>query len=135
MKMASEHTARAGVFSLLDDVRPTPGGISSRTLASSETLRVVVMVLDTGQELTTHQSPREVLVQVARGTCEFTLEGKPWRLKAGECILMRPDKPHAVRATAECTLVLVMVEPRPPAARRPRGKKPSTALSGRAPAK
>lgn len=107
-KRGAAETGRGQVFhpaGLLPAAKETT---SSRTLLHTEELRVVVMELDSGQELTAHQSPRRVLVQVLKGRCSFQMEAEWRELQTGDLVHLPPNLVHAVRAQEACTLLLTM---------------------------
>ena len=72
--------------------------IVSRVLVERDTGNVTLFAFDQGQELREHTAPFDAFVQVLEGTAEITISGKPFKLVAGEVILMPANQPHAVRA-------------------------------------
>ena len=84
------------VISLAQETQFAPNGIVSRTVLRTPTARVVLFGFAEGQELTEHTSTQQALVQVLSGECEFSLGGKPQKLKAGDFLQMPPNLPHAV---------------------------------------
>ena len=93
-----------------------PAGIVSRTVLQSPGLRVVLLAFAEGQELTEHSSSRRALIQVLGGRCEFQLAGKWLSLGAGSLVHLPPDAPHALRATADCSVLLTLASPAKPRA-------------------
>ncbi len=104
--------AKAGkVISLPSETQFAPNGIVSRTLLRTGTARVVLFGFSDGQELTEHTSTQAALVQVISGECEFTLEGQPHPLKAGDFLYMPPGAPHAVKALGQFSMLLTLLKP------------------------
>src|SRR5262249_44628270 len=101
----------AGTVSLPTETQFTNNGIVSRTLLRTATSRVVLFGFAQGQELTEHTSTQEALVQILSGECEFSLDGEPRRLKAGDLLFMPPHLPHAVRATEQFSMLLTLSKP------------------------
>ncbi len=101
----------AKVLSLAGETRFAPNGIVSRTLLRTANCRVVLFGFAEGQELTEHTSTQDALVQVLSGECEFSLDGKPQTLKAGDLLYMPPNLPHAVLATTQFSMLLTLTRP------------------------
>lgn len=107
----------AAMLSPHDVVTAAPGGILTRTLLDSGRARLVLFTMDEGQELTEHSTPCRAIVQLWRGACELTVEGRTHRLAAGDLMHLPPAAPHAVRATEPLVFLLTLV--REGAAKRP----------------
>lgn len=104
--------SRSGaVLSLPDETQYAPNGIVSRTLLRTEGSRTVLFGFAAGQELTEHTSTQQALIQILSGSCEFSLAGKPHSLKAGDLVYMPPHLPHAVKATAQFSMLLTLTKP------------------------
>lgn len=71
---------------------------------------VAILAFEAGQQLDTHLAPTEVMVTVLEGEIEFTMDGKPNELKAGEFLLMGQDVPHSVLAKTDAKVLLVKVK-------------------------
>jgi len=99
------------VISLAQETQFAPNGIVSRTLLRTPTARVVLFGFSEGQELTEHTSTQQAMVQVLSGECEFSLGGKPHKLKAGDFLHMPPNLPHAVKATGQFSMLLTLLKP------------------------
>jgi quercetin dioxygenase-like cupin family protein len=99
------------VLSLANETQYAPNGIVSRTLLRTANLRTVLFGFAEGQELTEHTSTQHALIQILSGECEFSLSGKPHRLKAGDLIYMPPNLPHAVKATQQFSMLLTLSKP------------------------
>ena len=93
-----------------------PSGIVSRTLLRTPTTRVVLLGFAEGHELSEHTSTSQALIQVLSGRCEFSLDGKPHSLKAGDLLHMPPNLPHAVKATEKFSMLLTLLKPAGPTA-------------------
>ncbi len=104
-------TAEEKILSLADETRFAPNGIVSRTLLRTATSRVVLFGFAEGQELTEHTSTQHAVIQILSGECEFNLAGKPHHLKSGDLLYMPPNLPHALKATAEFSMLLTLSKP------------------------
>ncbi|HHY86900.1 MAG TPA: cupin domain-containing protein [Verrucomicrobia bacterium] len=106
---------KGSVLSLEKETRFAANGIVSRTLLRTETMRVVLFGFAEGQELTEHTSTQQAIVQILSGECEFSLDGKPHVLRAGDLVYMPPNLRHAVRALTQFSMLLTLSKPAPAA--------------------
>jgi quercetin dioxygenase-like cupin family protein len=96
------------IVSLARDTRFAPNGIVSRVLLQTPAARVVLFGFAPGQELTEHTSTSHAFIQILSGACEFSLNGQPHPLKAGDALYMPPHLPHAVKATEQFSMLLTL---------------------------
>jgi quercetin dioxygenase-like cupin family protein len=85
------------------------GAIVSRTIVDKPTGTVTLFAFDQGQALSEHTAPFDALVHVLDGEGELTIEGKPFRLTAGQALIMPAHKPHAVTAVERFKMLLTMI--------------------------
>ncbi len=85
------------------------GAVVSREIVSQKTGTVTLFAFDEGQGLSEHTAPFDALVFVLDGEAEITIAGTPFRVRAGEMILMPAHKPHALKATRRFKMMLVMI--------------------------
>jgi quercetin dioxygenase-like cupin family protein len=104
-------TAEEKILSLAGETRFAPNGIVSRTLLRTANSRIVLFGFTEGQELTEHTSTQHAVIQILSGECEFSLAGKPHHLKGGDLLYMPPHLPHAVKATADFSMLLTLSKP------------------------
>jgi quercetin dioxygenase-like cupin family protein len=103
----------AKILSLAEETQFAPNGIVSRTLLRTGNSRAVLFGFAAGQELTEHTSTQHAIIQALSGECEFSLEGKPHHLTAGDLLYMPPNMPHAVKAVTQFSMLLTLVKPQP----------------------
>ena len=103
--------AREKILSLPDETQFAADGIVSRTLLRTAHSRVVLFGFAAGQELSEHTSTQQAIVQILSGEAEFSLAGKPHAVKAGDLVYMPPSLPHAVRATTQFSMLLLLSRP------------------------
>jgi quercetin dioxygenase-like cupin family protein len=94
---------------LNDLVAYQEGAVVSKTLIKKAKGTVTVFAFDHDQGLSEHSAPFAALVQVIDGEAEITISGKPYRVKAGEMIILPADQPHAVKAPTRFKMVLTMI--------------------------
>src|SRR5215472_2791301 len=102
----------AKVLELTAETQFAPNGIVSRTLLRTANSRAVLFGFSEGQELTEHTSTQHALIQILSGECEFSLDGKPHLLKAGDVLYMPPNLRHAVKATKQFSMLLTLSKPK-----------------------
>ena len=92
-----------------DQVSYQDGAVVSRIILKRETGNVTLFAFDTGQELSEHTTPYDALVQVVDGEAAITIAGRPYRLGAGDMILMPAHQPHALKAVSRFKMLLTMI--------------------------
>lgn len=94
-------------FAELVDRRP--GEIVSKTLVQNPSVSLTLFAFDKGEEISTHRSDGDALVFALEGTGEIVVDGKSFRLQAGDSILMPAKKPHSVLAVEPFKMFLAVV--------------------------
>lgn len=97
------------VSRLVDLVSYQDGAVVSRMVLKRETGTVTLFAFDAGQELSEHTTPYDALVQVVDGEAAITVAGRPYRVRAGEMILMPAHQPHALKAISRFKMLLTMI--------------------------
>ena len=103
----SESSAHLG---LIDALPVQTEATTSRVVVNNDLLRVVYFAFDTGELLTSHSSPRAVVVQLLSGEMRFTVEDTEHHMLPGDTIYLAPGAVHALVADAPSHLSLVMVD-------------------------
>jgi len=85
------------------------GAVVSRMILKRETGNVTLFAFDTGQELSEHTTPYDALVQIVDGEAVITIAGRPYRLRAGDMVLMPAHQPHALKAVSRFKMLLTMI--------------------------
>jgi quercetin dioxygenase-like cupin family protein len=85
------------------------GAVVSRVVLKRDTGSVTFFAFDAGQELSEHTTPYDALVQVLEGEVALTIAGQPYRLGAGDMIIMPARQPHAVKAISRFKMLLTMI--------------------------
>lgn len=101
--------APAEALAVLDMAAYQPASVVSRVVLRRATGNVTLFAFDQGQELSEHTAPFDALAHVLEGEAEITIAGQPFRLGAGQMILMPANRPHAVRALARFKMMLIMI--------------------------
>jgi quercetin dioxygenase-like cupin family protein len=94
------------------DVRPLGASLASSktaTLAKTDQLELIRLVLPAGKEIPTHQAPGELIVQCLEGRVSFTAQQKTQDLVAGQLLYLSAAEPHAVKALEASSLLLTIL--------------------------
>lgn len=98
------------VHGLLDQVEKGSNKVHFRNIFETGNGGVSLVAFEAGQKLDSHLAPFEVMVVVEEGNIEFTMDGHPHDMKAGEFLLMGQDVPHSVVAKTDAKLMLIKVK-------------------------
>ena len=88
-----------------------PGQIVSKTLAQNTAVSLTLFAFDKDEEISTHSSSGDAMVQVLEGTGRFTVDGVDHLANAGQVLVMPAGKPHAVYAQEAFKMLLTVVFP------------------------
>ena len=99
----------AEVSRVVDLVSYQDGAVVSRIVIKRDTGNVTLFAFDAGQELSEHTTPYDALVQLVDGEAAITIAGRPYRLRAGDMIIMPAHQPHAVKALSPFKMLLTMI--------------------------
>ena len=101
--------AKAQVLTLKEQVSYQEGQVVSKTPAQNSALSVTLFSFDKGEEISTHVSGGDAMVQVLEGTGRFTVDGVPHILHEGESIVMPAGIPHAVFGEERFKMLLTVI--------------------------
>jgi quercetin dioxygenase-like cupin family protein len=102
--------AAANVFKMVDMIEYQAGSVVSRTLIDKPAGTVTLFAFARGQGLSEHTAPFDALVYLLDGEAQITISSKEHTLTEGEMIIMPANKPHALKATKQFKMMLVMVK-------------------------
>ena len=97
------------VLRLGNQVSYQKGQVVSKTLAQNSALSLTLFAFDKGEEISSHESGGDAMVTCLDGEGKITIDGKVYLLKEGESIVMPAKKPHAVYASEQFKMFLVVV--------------------------
>ncbi|HZG00652.1 MAG TPA: cupin domain-containing protein [Chitinophagales bacterium] len=81
---------------------------NSITIYKANTLRIVLIGMHQGAELTTHTADGKISVQVLTGHATFTAGQQSIELKEGQMVAVHELVPHSVKANKETFLLLTL---------------------------
>ena len=88
-----------------------PGQIVSRTLAQNKAVSLTLFAFDAGEEISSHASKGDAVVQILDGSAKITIGESEHLLSAGQTIVMPAGVPHALFAVSPFQMLLTVVFP------------------------
>jgi len=98
------------IFNLENSIEYTDGGVISKQVTKAKGGNMTLFSFDKEQGLSEHKTPFDAIVQILDGEAEITIDGKPHRLKKGDCIIMPANIPHALKAIEPFKMLLTMIK-------------------------
>lgn len=99
-------------YTLIPNVDPNAevpaSGILSRTLHNDANIKVIQFTFAPGAELSAHTAPFPASIYIVRGTAQLRLGNDEHEVVAGAFAQMPAQLEHAVRATAELVMLLIL---------------------------
>lgn len=99
------------VLPLSNEILVQKGQIVSKTLAQNKALSLTLFAFAKDEEISTHDSMGDAMVQVLEGVGKFTVGGKEHICKAGDVLIMPAKVPHSVYAIEDFKWLLTVVFP------------------------
>ncbi len=103
---------KSTVLPLAGQVSVQPGQVVSKTLIQNDSVSITLFAFDKGEEISTHDSEGDAMVQVLEGIGRFTVDGKIYQVHPGEVLIMPANIKHAVYAEEEFKMLLTVVFPK-----------------------
>ena len=104
-----KNISKAQVLTFKEQVSYQEGQVVSKTLAQNNAVSLTLFSFEKGEELSTHVSGGDAMVQVLEGTGRFTVDGVPHILHEGESIVMPAGFPHAVFGEERFKMLLTVI--------------------------
>ena len=101
----------AAPLSLTALVTYQAGQIVSRTLVQNRSVSLTLFAFDTDEEISSHASKGDAMVQVLDGKAKITIGEGVYFLSAGETVVMPAGVPHALEAVEPFKMLLTVVFP------------------------
>ena len=98
------------VIKLKDLVAYQEHSVVSREIIRKPSGTMTVFAFDQGEGLSEHTAPFDAAVYILEGEAEISIDKKPCSVKEGEMIIMPAHKPHALKATTNYKMLLVMIK-------------------------
>jgi quercetin dioxygenase-like cupin family protein len=107
--MANEFN-HSEVFSYSDLIDYADGSIVSRQIIQRKSGNITLFSFDKGQRLSEHTAPFDAVISVIDGEAEVRINSIPFKLTAGQNIIMPANIPHAVNSSERFKMVLTMIK-------------------------
>lgn len=91
------------------DVKPLGAALATsktRTLAKTDAVEIVRLVVPAGKEIAEHKTTRTLIVQCLEGPVAFTALGKTQTLNRGELLYLAAGERHSVKGLEDASLLL-----------------------------
>ena len=109
MKELIKNISKSEVLKLKNLVAYQEGQVVSRTLAQNNAVSVTLFSFDKDEEISTHASGGDAMVTCLDGVGRITIDGEPYILSEGDCIVMPAGHPHAVYGLEQFKMLLVVI--------------------------
>jgi quercetin dioxygenase-like cupin family protein len=83
-------------------------GRAGRTLAKSGRMRLVLVAMDEGNIIGTHQADSPMTIQVLQGDLRFRADGGEHELPEGQLLFFGPGDAHDIRAVRPSALLITI---------------------------
>ncbi len=100
---------KSQVLKLAEMVNYQEGSVVSRQITKADAGNVTLFAFDIEQGLSEHTAPFDALVHIIEGEADVTISGQPYRLIAGDVIIMPANEPHALKAIQKFKMLLTMI--------------------------
>jgi quercetin dioxygenase-like cupin family protein len=87
-----------------------PNSIVMKTIIKKTTGNVTVSSLDAGEELSEKTLPFDTFVQIIDGTAEVTINGKKYKLRLGEGIIIPAHASHCFNANEQFKMLSTIIK-------------------------
>ncbi len=87
-----------------------PGQVISLTIAQNSALSLTLFALPKDEEISTHITDGDALVQVLDGVAQITIGDESFEVKEGESIVMPSNIPHSLYAEQNFKMLLTVVK-------------------------
>lgn len=108
-KMIMKNIEKSSILDLRELVTYQQGQIVSKTLVQNKAVSLTLFAFDKGEEISTHESGGDAMVQVLDGEAKITIGGKEYLVEAGGTIVMPAKVPHAVMAAEKMKFLLTVI--------------------------
>ncbi len=110
MEELIKHIEHSTPFELVNLVDYEKGKVASLTLAQKPGVGITLLAIDEGEGLSTHSAPGAAMAVILEGEAEITIDGKAFRAKIGQGLVMPFDVPHSVKAITRFKMLLTVVK-------------------------
>ena len=92
---------------LADQITYAGDKFQRKVVLDNDGQKTILLAFAAGQGLPEHKTPKDALLIILEGFCEFSMQGHVQLLRAGEVILIPANEPHSLKAVADFKMLLV----------------------------
>lgn len=100
---------KSQILHIAEMVSYQDGSVVSRQITKEDAGNVTLFAFDKDQGLSEHKAPFDALVHILEGEADVIISGTPYRLSAGDAIIMPANEPHALKAIQKFKMLLTMI--------------------------
>jgi quercetin dioxygenase-like cupin family protein len=97
------------VLTLKDEVTYQTGQVVSKTLAQNDAVSVTLFAFDAGEQISSHKAAGDAFITCLDGEGVITIDDDKFTVTAGNSIVIPAGAPHAVDATTQYKMMLVVI--------------------------
>ncbi len=98
-------------FQLKEQIQYSEASLAKKQLASTKATKVILFAFKPGQELLPHTTTGDAMITVLEGNGQYTVGDETFVVAAGETIVIPAGTKHAVTATEQFKMQLVIIFP------------------------
>ena len=106
--MPTEHESQ--LLNLKDGFQYQEGAIISRSLLGNKAGNITFFAIAEGEGLSEHSAPYDAFVYILEGKAAISIAGKEFAASANDSIVLPGNVPHALQATTNFRMLLVMLK-------------------------
>lgn len=97
------------IMLLADQIDTLQGQIVSKTLCQNDAVSVTLFAFSQGEEISTHASEGDAMVNVLQGTAKITVGEEEFICTQGQSLVMTSRIPHSVYAQEDFKMLLTVI--------------------------
>ena len=101
------HELSQNLNDLTELVNYSAENFQKKIIFEGENKKTVMLAFSAGQGLPDHKTPKEALLVMLEGVCEFNMFGFAQFLKAGEVIIIPAGEMHHLKAFSDFKMLLI----------------------------
>lgn len=101
----------SNVLKLAEQVSYQKNQVTSKTIAQNSHVSITLFSFDKDEELSAHKSRGDAMVTILDGQARITIDQTDYVVSKGETIVMPAGIMHALYATEQFKMILVVVFP------------------------
>lgn len=100
---------KSKIIKLKENIKLETTSITKKILVQNPSVTMIQFAISKGNEIPTHTTQGDALVQCIEGIGEITIDGNKYIIKEGESIVMPANIPHSVFAKENYKMLLTII--------------------------